>query len=102
MAKTLAEKIAVMCAAELGEKIESRPRRGDPTAWSPNPNPIWDWWNWDYRVAPKEPRKFHVYMKSNGVVGITNPGHITEIAPLYIAHGWTEFVNLIEVLPETK
>lgn len=53
--KTLAEKIAVMQAAERGEKIESKyiALQCPEAAWCPNSKPVWDWINFDYRVAPR-------------------------------------------------
>ena len=98
MAKTLAEKIAVMRAAELGEKIQG----GSHPTWFDCANPQWNWEYCDYRVAPKEPRKFHAYVTSRGGRSVVLDGHISEVSDLYKKGGWKEFVNLIEVLPETK
>mgnify|MGYP000997886397 CR=1 FL=1 len=52
---SLAEKIAVMQAAERGEKIESKyiALQCPEAAWCPNSKPVWDWINFDYRVAPR-------------------------------------------------
>lgn len=54
---TLEEKIAVMQAAQRGEKIEWRWHNSGPDAWLPAPGRdglSWDWLDVDYRVAPKE------------------------------------------------
>lgn len=51
--KTLAEKIAVMQAAERGEKIESS--YDDGLSWNRCPAPTWNWHVNDYRVAREEP-----------------------------------------------
>lgn len=65
MAKTLAEKIAVMQAAERGEEIQSLYNYG--LAWEDNSDPSWDWCNFDYRVKPK-PQKFWVVFSKEGYV----------------------------------
>lgn len=59
MAKTLAQKIAVMQAAERGEMIEYR-LYGTPN-WKMLflNHADWDWAEFDYRVKPK-PQKFWV------------------------------------------
>jgi hypothetical protein len=49
---TLAEKIAVMQAAERGEKIEWRPVAS--AVWGPIIHPTWHWGEYDYRVAPRK------------------------------------------------
>lgn len=49
--KSLAEKIAVMQAAERGEQIESKYKY--TSEWFLNSNPSWDWIGLDYRVAPR-------------------------------------------------
>jgi len=51
MAKTLAEKIAVMQAAERGEKIEVR--HLDGKLWTKALQPNFNWEELDYRVAPR-------------------------------------------------
>jgi len=51
MAKTLAEKIAVMQAAERGEKIECRFLWEE--SWQSVPTPMWNWDKLDYRVVKK-------------------------------------------------
>lgn len=63
MTKTLAEKIAVMQAAERGEEIQSLYNYG--LAWEDNSDPNWDWCNFDYRVKPK-PQKFWVVFDKKG------------------------------------
>lgn len=57
--KTLEEKIAVMQAAQRGEKIEWRWRNNAVDTWEPvNGGAVltmgWDWAHADYRTAPKE------------------------------------------------
>lgn len=50
--KTLAEKIAVMQAAERGESIETLCYAGD-SMWIPSDKPTFNWVNFDYRVKPR-------------------------------------------------
>lgn len=64
MAKTLAEKIAVMQAAKRGEEIETK-YHGHEGIWIKVANPLWDWYNNDYRVKPK-PQKFWVVFDKRG------------------------------------
>lgn len=66
MAKTLAEKIAVMQAAERGEEIETK-LQDDKGIWIKVANPLWDWYNNDYRVKPK-PQKFWVVFNKEGYI----------------------------------
>lgn len=63
MAKTLAEKIAVMQAAERGEEIQTHYIFGKD--WMDDTKPVWDWSNFDYRVKPK-PQKFWVVFDKRG------------------------------------
>ena len=65
MAKTLAEKIAVMQAAERGEEIQLLYKYG--LAWEDNSDPSWDWCNFDYRVKPKT-QKFWVVFNKEGYI----------------------------------
>lgn len=51
--KTLSEKIAVMQAALEGEKIEFSFNVLTPE-WRETPEPIWNWDDFDYRVAPED------------------------------------------------
>lgn len=64
--KTLAEKIAVMQAAERGEKIESKyiALQCPEAAWCPNSKPVWDWINFDYRVA-KQKKTYWIYVSKH-------------------------------------
>lgn len=66
MAKTLAEKIAVMQAAERGEEIETK-FQDDKGIWIKVANPLWDWYNNDYRVKPR-PQKFWVVFNKEGYI----------------------------------
>jgi hypothetical protein len=50
--KTLAEKIAVMQAAERGEMIQI----WDGGDWVDCPDPTWDWRRCDYRIKPTPKR----------------------------------------------
>lgn len=53
MTKTTAEKIAVMQAYEIGEKIETRNQMA--THWHLSDYPDWDWSQYDYRIAAPDP-----------------------------------------------
>lgn len=73
--KTLAEKIAVMQAAERGEKIEYRTVAGTDEDWTPAPpGPTFSWGSMDYRVAPKKPREFVIVCDHRGC-----PSHAQEV-----------------------
>lgn len=58
---TLQEKIAVMQAFEQGKTIEFRSWSLD-SAWQGNPNPLWNWDRYIYRVK-KEKKTFFMYAK---------------------------------------
>lgn len=49
---TLAEKIAVMQAFERGEKVEDKHKGGG--TWAECGSPTWDWFLFEYRIAPKK------------------------------------------------
>lgn len=73
--KTLAEKIAVMQAAERGEVIEMKCLRlQNHHKWQAPKHsaPQWNWAKFDYRVKPKEPREFYVYISKVGILGDKN------------------------------
>lgn len=72
MAKTLAEKIAVMQAAERGEEIEVR-ACGSSDWHLPAQYFAWNWRDFDYRVKPK-PQKFWVLFDINGRVMTSGTG----------------------------
>lgn len=59
---TTAEKIEVMQAYERGEKIESSTPSG---IWVPVGSPCWNWYAFDYRIAPK-PLECWVVVSSGG------------------------------------
>ena len=72
MAKTLAEKIAVMQAAERGEEIEIRAYGS--SKWHLLAQYFaWNWRDFDYRVKPK-PQKFWVLFDTNGRVMTSGTG----------------------------
>lgn len=54
---TLAEKIAVMQAAENGATIQARstlrPASRPESPWEDTDRPVWDWCSNEYRVKPK-------------------------------------------------
>ena len=52
--KTTKEKIEVMQAYEIGEKIEVRYLYDHKDYWIACGTPIWDWNNFDYRIKPKK------------------------------------------------
>lgn len=105
---TLAEKIAVMQAAERGEKIEFKSPAG---GWHPAElcgTLSWNWSDHDYRVAPKKPEyRLAQYTAPtwacDKVVSIYTrnipgkPNDTTVIAERYVAHG--NQVWLTEWLP---
>jgi hypothetical protein len=67
--KTLAEKIAVMQSAERGETIEVRWLRGGIAFHATDTlEPVFDWANNDYRVAPKKPREWTLLVDSSGTI----------------------------------
>ena len=65
MAKTLAEKIAVMQAAERGEEIEMCSLYGGE--WRKINHPTWNWIDYAYRVNPS-PQKFWVVFNKEGYI----------------------------------
>ena len=65
MAKTLAEKIAVMQAAEPREEIEMKLKSDERESWQKLDDPLWNWGDFDYRVKPK-PQKFWVVFDKKG------------------------------------
>lgn len=65
MAKTLAEKIAVMQAAERGEEIEMCSLYGGE--WHKANPPAWNWIDFAYRVKPR-PQKFWVVFNKEGYI----------------------------------
>ncbi len=67
MAKTLAEKIAVMQAAERGEEIEMKFNSEERESWQKLDDPLWNWGEFDYRVKPK-PQKFWVVFNKEGYI----------------------------------
>lgn len=56
----LKEMIAVMQAAENGEKIQLKRKSDSLDRWADTITPGWDWYNFEYRVKPKEPRVFYI------------------------------------------
>lgn len=71
MAKTLAEKIAVMQAAERGEEIEIR-ACGCANWHLPAQDFAWNWRDYDYRVKPKPQKFWVVFNDKNQLVAATN------------------------------
>jgi len=67
MATTLAEKIAVMQAAERGEEIEMKFNSEERESWQKLDDPLWNWVEFNYRVKPK-PQKFWVVFSKEGYV----------------------------------
>lgn len=66
MAKTLAEKIAVMQAAQRGEEIECRV--DSFSSWQEIEVPMWNWVDFDYRVKPKLQKFWVVFDKKNNLI----------------------------------
>ena len=52
--KTTKEMIEVMQAYERGEKIEMKFLDSDDCCWMEVIDPLWDWYESDYRVKPKK------------------------------------------------
>lgn len=57
--KTLLEKIAVMQAFADGKEIQ-RERNGSNAGFISDDRPQWDWYTYDYRVKPREPKVIYV------------------------------------------
>jgi len=97
--KTLAEKIAVMQAAERGEKIECRLFGTGKSEWvDAVPEPRFDWWNSDYRVAVK-PREF--WLVPYGGEHLTMPSQQRAeefIANSFILGSYPQIIHVREVL----
>lgn len=94
-----AEKIKVMAAFEAGKRIEQRARLAmgldGQKYWYRNTRPIWDWCNYDYRVA-REPREFwvNVYAGVYGASAFTSKAD----ADLVGSASRTDCIHLREVL----
>ena len=64
--KTATEKAAVMIAFDRGEKIQWRDL--EKSEWAPSINPSWNWYDSDYRIAPK-PAECWVWIHAGGSYG---------------------------------
>lgn len=59
-------KANVMLAHANGEKIQTRRHDGDD-AWQYTASPLWNWYQHDYRIKPKEPRRWWINPAANGL-----------------------------------
>ena len=66
MAKTLAEKIAVMQAAALSEEIECRYLWEE--SWQSVSTPTRNWDRFDYRVKPKPQKFWVIFNEQNRII----------------------------------
>ena len=67
--KTATEKAAVMIAFDRGEKIQWSSLK--KPEWMPSTNPSWNWYDSDYRIAPK-PVEGWVWIHANGMQGCSH------------------------------
>ena len=91
MSRTLAEStesmIAVMEAFLEGRQIQSR--AGDEE-WRDNPYPSWQWAEYEFRVKPKEPLEFDLFIDPDGrLLGEYRPsGMIEKLGRITGGRGW--------------
>lgn len=85
-------RIAVMQAYKDGETIEFK--RSENKVWEPCVNPMWWWHNHDYRVKPREPRKFTLAVSKHD-------GSALSVDPIgsYPAASW-DVIEVVEVIKE--
>lgn len=93
---TLQEKIAVMQAAEAGKEIEWSIKH--KAIWRLATGPCWDWLNYDFRVKPREPRKFYVN-EIDGNLSINHHETESDAKEATMARN-ARVINFIEVLDE--
>lgn len=85
--KTLAEKIAVMQAAERGECIEYLSITGGRRLWADAPSSAlrWNWADCDYRVKPK-PREFWIVASSRLITSDPDCAHDWKVYGRNVIH----------------
>lgn len=81
MAKTLAEKVAVMQACLAGATIQSKVLTPGVVTWNDCAGPNFNWVVYDYRVKPQPPRDIWVNEYEKGF-GLAHP---TEEVALFVA-----------------
>lgn len=97
----LNRKSAVMEASKT-QKIQSRAGNGGGAVWDDCPSPVWDWFNYDYRVKPVEPQR---------LVGLRYRGETVHSAWCNVHRAGVEFsgapetaekVEFIELTPSVR
>lgn len=80
-------KIAVMQAHAKGEAVQSIAcGNAKIYGWKDDMDPVWDWSLRDYRIKPKEPRRWWLRLKEDGsVLGISTAKQI-------------DYIEVVEVL----
>lgn len=92
------EQIAVMQASLEGKPIECRIREKEGDPWDEVPDPVWNWSDYDYRVAaePAKPRTWELAIsQGSGSARVVEPGD----SPSKLA--W-EIVRVVECPPGWK
>lgn len=86
---TLAEKIAVMQAFERGERVETRHKAGG--TWVECERPLWDWFRFDYRIAPKPIDLLDVLesLASNVKLNLPEGSELYRVA----GHAWSDIIE---------
>ena len=97
---TLDEKIKIMQAYKDGKTIEYK--EGREKKWKTTTTPVWDWYNWDYRIKEEPKKKVKLYQV---LLEYVNNYHIslqffkTEQEAIYYYDG-SGFI-VIKLLPHT-
>jgi hypothetical protein len=97
---TLKEKIAVMQAFADGKEIQSYDLIDDDgLGWRDldrKSGPAWNWGLYDYRVKPREPRRFFVRLEKNGSVHYAyEPGNSNTEE---LSRGKYDVIEVVEVI----
>lgn len=97
--KTLQEKIAVMQAAADGKEIQFR--RYSNLTWI-DTVPEWDWYTYDYRVKPREPKVIYVNEYTTGEhIGHGSAEAATSWDGPYVVRKAVKYREVIEDEPES-
>lgn len=97
----LNRKIEVMEASKT-QKIQSQEGNGGGAVWDDCPIPVWDWFNYDYRVEPTEPQRLVGFRYRSEIVH--SAWHSAHRAGVEFsgAPETAEKVEFIELTPEIK